>query len=80
MSKLAKEWRSVAPSEGFNAPQSPSRGKAASKTNGLLSRKPSGGDTPKLANGTGASQRLAAKLSELLSNFQVSMSMMAQGL
>ena len=49
----------------------PLEGKGAPRMNGLLSRKQSGGDTPKLSNSTGTSQRLAAKLSELLARLQV---------
>ena len=47
-------------------------GKGAPEMNGLLSRKQSGGATPKLSNSTGTSQRVAAKLSELLTRLQVS--------
>ena len=78
MSRIAREWRSVTPSEGSNAPSSPFRGTAAPKANGLLGRKRSGGDTPKLSNSTGSSQRLASKLSELLNRFQVSTHMESQ--
>lgn len=68
---MAREWRSQIHSEGSTAPPSPSTVKAVPKMNGLLSRKQSGGDTPKLSNSTGTSQRLAAKLSELLTRLQV---------
>lgn len=71
MSRMAREWRPSTHTEGSSAPPSPSRGKAPPKMNGLLSRKQSGGDTPKLSSSTGISQRLAAKLAELLTRLQV---------
>jgi hypothetical protein len=73
MSRIAsRNGRPASLSEGPRTPVSPAPGKAAQKANGVLLRKQSAGDTPKLSNGTGASQRLAAKLSELLSRFHVS--------
>ena len=73
MSRIAsRNARPASLSEGPSTPVSPAPGKAAQKANGVLLRKQSAGDTPKLSNGTGASQRLAAKLSELLSRYHVS--------
>ena len=73
MSRIAsRNGRPASLSEGPSTPVSPAAGRAAQKANGVLLRKQSAGDTPRLSNGTGASQRLAAKLSELLSRFQVS--------
>ena len=55
--------------EGLHEPGSPSLSSSGRRANGLLAK--SGGDTPKLSNGTAGSQRIAAKLSELVSRFQV---------
>ena len=55
--------------EGLDDPASPSMSNMGRKANGLLAK--SGADTPKLSNGTAGSQRIAAKLSELVSRFQV---------
>ena len=55
--------------EGLHNPASPSVGVVGRRANGLLPK--SGGDTPKLSNGTAGSQRIATKLSELVARFQV---------